>query len=45
MEIDNKMKKNILIGATFGAVVLPTTILLLGLTPIGPVAGGIFAGF
>ena len=45
MEIDNQMKKNILIGATFGAVVLPATILFLGLTPIGPVAGGIFAGF
>ena len=45
MEIDNQRNTNILIGATVGAVVLPATILILGLTPIGPVAGGIFAGF
>ena len=32
------------IGVVIGAVVLPITILVVGLSPIGPVAGGILAG-
>jgi hypothetical protein len=33
------------VGATIGIVALPVTLVVLGLTPIGPIAGGVFAAW
>ena len=45
MKMDNQTLRNIGIGvgATLGIVALPFTIFALGLTAVGPIAGGAFA--
>ena len=39
-----KIREGLAIGAAVGALTLPAFLLLIGLTPAGPVAGGWFAG-